>query len=150
MRNHFILTAVLVSLGILGLTATTSAQERSIKRPPAAKGTEQQTPKSEEPTEPKEVTTGKELINKVAYAKTQSAKTFADYTAIIETCRKGMALGVDKPTGEYATKLMAWAHNRRGEFLAAEAVASTDPKKRAELDQKALSEFESAISLDTT
>jgi tetratricopeptide (TPR) repeat protein len=103
-----------------------------------------------EPPSTPELKKGKELISRTAFAKTQSAKTMQDYTEVIDLCQQGLQLGVDKPTGEYASKLMAWAHNRRGELYAAGAVGATDPKQRTQLDQKSLSEFETAIQLDAS
>ena len=91
---------------------------------------------------------GEELIKKTAFARTQSARTIDDFTFIIDTCQKGLQSGVDQATVEYASKLMGWAHNRRGELIAAQAPRVPEQSKRLELENRALSDFETAIHLD--
>jgi tetratricopeptide (TPR) repeat protein len=91
---------------------------------------------------------GEELIKKTAFARTQSARTADDFTFIIDTCQQGLQSGVDQATVEYASKLMSWSHNRRGELIAAQASRVNEQAKRLELDNRALSDFETAIHLD--
>jgi len=76
-------------------------------------------------------------IMQKAYALTKSAQHSGDYTAIINTCQQALSQGVRPEEVEYADKLMAWAHNRRGEMHA-------DAKRTAE----AMSDFSTALAMD--
>ena len=101
------------------------------------------------PGETPELKRGKALINVTAYQLTQKKNmTLADYTKVIDVCAQGMAIGVDKATGDYAVNLMAWAHNKRGEIYAARSARITDRTKRTDLDNRSMSEFETAIQLN--
>jgi tetratricopeptide (TPR) repeat protein len=92
--------------------------------------------------------TGRDLINKVAFAKTKTAGSIRDYTEVIALCQRGLQAGVDKNTADYAAQLMAWAHNRRGETMLRSASPKATPEELTKLDQQALAEFEAAINLD--
>ncbi|MCA9120783.1 MAG: tetratricopeptide repeat protein [Planctomycetaceae bacterium] len=88
-----------------------------------------------------------------AYQKTQTAKTVADYTAVIDLCQQ--AEGSDLSTGQatYVRQLASWAYNRRGESYvdqAATALESGDKSRAAELDAKALADFEKSVENDET
>jgi tetratricopeptide (TPR) repeat protein len=101
--------------------------------------------------DPNDVTkTGRDLINRVAFAKTKTAGSIREYTEVIEICQRGLQAGVDKNTADYAAQLMAWAHNRRGETMLRSASPKAAAEELAKLDQQALAEFEAAINLDGT
>lgn len=112
-------------------------------------------PQTGEPTpadqEPADITkAGRDLINKVAFAKTKTASSMRDYTEVIDICQRGLQAGVDKNTADYAAKLMSWAHNRRGETMLRSAGPKASAEELAKIDQQSLAEFEAAINLDAT
>ena len=78
----------------------------------------------------------KSLIDE-AFAKSKTASTDADYTEIIELCRKARGAGIKKVYEDYCNRLLAWAHNRRGE-------ARAETKR----DSDAMADFEAAVALD--
>jgi tetratricopeptide (TPR) repeat protein len=118
--------------------AARSGQPTPAERSPATEG-----------DQPTDITQrGRQLINKVAFSKTQTARTIADYTAVIEACQQGLAAGVDRNTADYAAKLMAWAHNRRGEAMLKTIGPKTADDARTKVEQESLAEFEAAINLD--
>ena len=79
---------------------------------------------------------GKSLIEE-ACAKSKTAATDAEYTEIIDLCRRANKEGLRKTHSAYATQLSSWSYNRRGEVRATE--------KR---DQEALADFEAAVELN--
>ncbi len=75
---------------------------------------------------------GKGLIE-AAYAKSKQIETDADYSEIIDLCRRARELGLKPSHEQYADNLMSWAYNRRGE-------AWIDQQR----DDEALADFEAA------
>ncbi|MGE0760282.1 MAG: tetratricopeptide repeat protein, partial [Pirellulaceae bacterium] len=88
-----------------------------------------------------------------AYAKTTSASTMADYDSIIALCEEARTAGPDASQQTYLRSLLSWAHNRRGELLteqASQLQERGEAERAAELDGKALADFELSIQLDRT
>jgi tetratricopeptide (TPR) repeat protein len=88
-----------------------------------------------------------------AYQKTQSAKTVADYTAVIDLCQQAEATNLSPEQSKYVRQLASWAYNRLGETFvdqAATALESGDKTRAAEFDTKALANFEKAVANDET
>ena len=81
---------------------------------------------------------GFELI-KQAYHESQQANSEDQYSAIIALCEQGLRGEVSGEATRYAHRLMSWAHNRRGKYL-----ADTGD------DEAALADFETAVELDKT
>lgn len=79
---------------------------------------------------------GKSLIEE-AFAKSKTAASDAEYTEIIDLCRRANKEGLRKTHSAYSAQLSSWAYNRRGEVRATE--------KR---DQEALADFEAAVELN--
>jgi tetratricopeptide (TPR) repeat protein len=69
-----------------------------------------------------------------AFAKSKSAAGEADFTEVIDLCRRARGQGLPKAYDEYAHKLAGWAHNRRGEFKAKDGH-----------EAEALADFEAAV-----
>ena len=85
------------------------------------------------------------------YDMSQSAETADDYTAMIDECQRLPQTGLSEANGNYVTRLMSWAYNRRGEARAEEATAKVeegDAATAAQLDATALEDFNTAIKLD--
>lgn len=74
---------------------------------------------------------------KEAFSVSKNAKKTEEYTQIIDLCTEAISRGA--ANADYARKLSAWAHNRRGELYADEGK-----------DREALEEFEAAVKLDPT
>ena len=91
---------------------------------------------------------GKKYIDQAYTATKQSPSKVSDYTRIIQLCGKGTQLGVSKKSATYATKLMAWAHNRRGRIYFEATSRTKQGSATLALEQKALSDFETSLSLD--
>lgn len=72
-----------------------------------------------------------------AYKLTASAKTYDDYTKIIQLCKGALVNESDEKLALYYRQLMSWALNRRGEVLA-------DQNQNDE----AMADFEDAINLN--
>jgi tetratricopeptide (TPR) repeat protein len=92
-----------------------------------------------------------EKLLREAYARTKAAPREADLTEIIRMCRQARRAEPSKEVAAYADQLAAWAHNRRGEQYAQQAVdlAGQDQQAKAdELDAQALADFEAAVQLD--
>lgn len=146
--------ALLAMLAITATDGTTAMAQGRQPRPAQGQSAQRQlaqgqpTPADQEP--PDITKTGRDLINKVAFAKTRTAGSIRDYTEVIEICQRGLQAGVDKNTADYAAKLMAWAHNRRGETMLRAASPKATAEELAKLDQQSLAEFEAAINLDPT
>jgi tetratricopeptide (TPR) repeat protein len=88
-----------------------------------------------------------------AYQKTQTAKTVADYTAVIDLCQQAEATNLTPEQGQYVKQLASWAYNRRGEAFvdqAATAIESGDKARASEFDTKALANFEKAVENDAS
>ena len=124
MRHGF--TAVAL---VLGFAIAAAAQDVKVPGPQPVGQAPSGTPGEGE---------GGGLLRRV-YGKTATARYSADYTAIIDQCSEALRIGVKGDDVKYAEKLMAWAHNRRGEILAAGGRAT-----------EALSDFSSAVALDET
>jgi tetratricopeptide (TPR) repeat protein len=73
-----------------------------------------------------------------AHASSGTAQTEADYTQIIETCRRARASQPGPATARYASELASWAFNRRGQSRA-----------EAGRHQEALADFDEAIRADS-
>lgn len=155
------LLAVLACFSALGVNA--AAQQPGANRQPRTTQPRATQPRTTQPRanpqdqgeptpaeqEPTDITkTGRDMINKVAFAKTKTAGSMRDYTEVIEICQRGLQAGVDKNTADYAAKLMAWAHNRRGETMLRSVSPKATPEELAKVDQQSLAEFEAAINLD--
>jgi tetratricopeptide (TPR) repeat protein len=97
-----------------------------------------QAPTDGDATQPSASATANQLAQQ-AYQLTKSADSLAEYTRIIDLCRQARESKPSEKIDVYAKQLMAWAHNRRGESLADEGN-----------QDKALEDFEEAISLDPT
>jgi tetratricopeptide (TPR) repeat protein len=88
-------------------------------------------------------------LMQLAYAKTRTAESVADYTSIITVCESGLEkTGSDIAAKSYLTKLLAWGHNRRGKAYSEQASALTDGQAIADLEAQALADFEQAVKLD--
>lgn len=88
-----------------------------------------------------------------AYKQTQTAKTVTDYTNVIDLCQQAEALNLTQAQSQYVRKLASWAYNRRGEAYVAEAataIESGDKKRAADLDTRALANFEEAVKNDAS
>jgi tetratricopeptide (TPR) repeat protein len=86
-----------------------------------------------------------------ADAKTRTAESVEDYTAILEICEEAGQHELSEVQRDYFNQLTAWASNRRGEqyaALAAEAATQGDDQQAAELDQLALADFETAVEFN--
>ncbi len=84
-----------------------------------------------------------------SYRKTQSATTEAEVTAIARVCSKVVPdTKRSKADREYASSLLAWALNRRGEMrsaAAAEQVEAGNLPEADALDAKALEDYKTAV-----
>jgi tetratricopeptide (TPR) repeat protein len=93
----------------------------------------------------------KQLLAK-AYAETKKADTVDNYATIIDLCQQAQqATELTEERTKYSKQLLAWAFNRRGEAYveqAATALEDDEEDQAAELDAKALSDFEAAIEND--
>jgi len=86
-----------------------------------------------------------------AFNRTKSATTLQDYAEVILLCEQAQAQELTAKDKEYLERLSSWAYNRRGEArtaLAAEALDDGDEKQAAELDGRALADFEAAVRQD--
>ena len=72
-----------------------------------------------------------------AYKLTSTAKTFEDYSKIIQLCKGALVNESNEKLALYYRQLMSWACNRRGEVLA-------DQNR----NEEALADFEDAINLN--
>ncbi len=92
-----------------------------------------------------------EGIIRVAYAKTKTVKTQEELTEIIELCQQAQKSGLSPDLADYVKELLAWAHNRRGEFYSDRSASLTENGQSAEaakVDAMAMKEFETAIQLN--
>lgn len=84
-----------------------------------------------------------------AYRKTQSVTTEAEVTAIARTCSKVVPDAKrSKADREYASSLLAWSLNRRGEMRSAAAAVQVESGNLTEadaLDAKALEDYKTAV-----
>ena len=95
-------------------------------------------------------TTAKELIRQ-AYVKTKDVKSPDELTEIVRMCAQAQRGELAPELKEYVQQLLAWTHNRRGEFYTQEAGTLTKSGQReraTKLDKQALSEFETAVKLN--
>ncbi|REK17912.1 MAG: tetratricopeptide repeat protein [Planctomycetota bacterium] len=87
------------------------------------------------PTPAAEQLSGKAALQD-AFARSKTAESEADYTAIIDLCRRGQEAELSPAYAKYAKQLLGWAYNRRGEARA-----------EAGSDADALADFEKAVEL---
>ncbi len=88
------------------------------------------------------------LLNS-AYKLTKTAKTVEQYGEIVDLCNDARRLQLTGELSDYAKKLLAWAHNRRGETYSEQAseLAGRGEMERAQkLDAAALADFEQAVA----
>ena len=93
---------------------------------------------TEAPPAAKASETAAEQLIAQAHQWSQSAETEAQYTRIIETCRRARASQANGPVADYANELAAWALNRRGQL-----------KAEAGQIKQALLDFDDATRADT-
>jgi tetratricopeptide (TPR) repeat protein len=86
---------------------------------------------------PASATTPGQALVEEAFAKSKTAKSDADYTEVIDLCRRGLQTGLKKNYQDYTRHLLGWSYNRRGE-------ARVQRAKEAE----ALADFEAAVEAD--
>jgi tetratricopeptide (TPR) repeat protein len=89
-----------------------------------------------------------EAVLRDAHAKTKSAGTREDYEQIIRMCESAKDGQLSEPLRKYADELLAWTHNRLGELYAeqaAELAEQDQQNEAAELDTKAMAEFQAAV-----
>jgi tetratricopeptide (TPR) repeat protein len=79
---------------------------------------------------------GTGLIRK-AYEQSQASHAETDYTSVIQQCQDAIQAGLSTELKTYAHRLISWAHNRRGEVLAAEG-----------RNDEALADFQRAVRWD--
>jgi tetratricopeptide (TPR) repeat protein len=94
----------------------------------------------------------KSLI-RTAYEKTSRAATIEEYGSIIQLCHQALEASPDESQKTYINSLLSWSHNRRGEVYteqASEAQRRSAAQQAAELDGRALADFELAIKLDAS
>lgn len=82
------------------------------------------------------------------FEETKTAKTEADYSSIVTKCNSLLEQTNNVQRKRYLTQLLAWGLNKRGELFAEQAVNSDNFDHAAELDAKALSDFEAAVTAD--
>jgi tetratricopeptide (TPR) repeat protein len=92
-----------------------------------------------------------ERLLREAYAQTKTAARESDLTEIIRMCGQARHAKPSDSVAAYADELAAWAHNRRGELQAKQALdlaQQARPSEAAELDAQALADFETAVRMD--
>ena len=85
------------------------------------------------------------------YNKCQPAKTIDDFTAAIELCNDTPRENLSESRQNYIDRLTAFLLNKRGELFAARAGGPSsdgNSEEAAELDRKAMADFESALKKD--
>lgn len=121
----WLLAAVCISLAILGGSSPCFAQELSA--------------------------TDAESLIRSAFAKTKTAKTLAEYTAIASALERSQQADLQPAIVEYVNQLLSWTHNRIGELHADDAalkLKAGDAAAAEQADKTALEEFETAIALN--
>lgn len=115
-----------------------AAKEPGLLEPPSGQGNDGggADPADAAPAAPAATGNGQEILLK-AYARSREAVDDAGFTETIDLCGEGIQAGVSPEAATYAQKLMAWAHNRRGELHAA-----------AGHDELAYDDFSAALELD--
>ena len=86
-----------------------------------------------------------------AYRKTQQADSVAEFEEIIRLADRASTANLPEAHAEYVSNLLGWAFNRRGEAFVEQAAAAAergDRRQAAELDERALDDFETAIEHD--
>jgi len=74
-----------------------------------------------------------------AHTQTKTAKTIAEYTAIIGQCEAALAAGLDQQWVEYTNRLLAWTYDHRGERHVEDGQ-----------EDEAFNDFSSAVQFDPT
>jgi tetratricopeptide (TPR) repeat protein len=80
-----------------------------------------------------------------------SGKTVEECTEVIELCKRASGMTLTPEESKYGRDLASWAHNKRGELYAAQAVEFLEQgsdKEAARLDRQALADFQAAVKLD--
>lgn len=101
---------------------------------PAAAPSERPAAEAAEPASKTPAVGGARALMDQAFAKSKAATSDADFTEVIELCRRARGQGLPKAYDEYAHKLAGWAHNRRGEARAKDGH-----------EAEALADFEAAV-----
>jgi tetratricopeptide (TPR) repeat protein len=86
-----------------------------------------------------------------AFQLSQKGSSVDDFTAIIDNCERAGETELGEAEAKYARNLLAWAYNRRGEMISAEAAELANQgehKTSAELDEQALADFNAAVQVD--
>lgn len=90
---------------------------------------------------------------KQAYQITKSAASVEEFSAVIDLCQQAEAFEMSAANEKYVRELQAWAFNRRGQAFVEEAASvleAGDSDRAAQLDGKALADFEAAVKHDPT
>lgn len=74
-----------------------------------------------------------------AHEMSANAQSEQDFTQVIETCQQVLANQPNPKTAQFATNLLAWSFNRRGQL-----------KAEASQDEEAIKDFSAAIEADPT
>jgi len=82
---------------------------------------------------PLDAQAGRAIVDE-AFAKSKTAATDAEFTEVIDGCRRGLHAELSPGYEQYARRLMGWAYNRRGEERA-----------KVGSDKEALADFEAAV-----
>lgn len=86
-----------------------------------------------------------------AFALSKQVDSLEGYNRVIDLLQRAKAGQPTESGKEYIAKLLAWAHNRRGEAYAEQAATLAEQgqaDKAAQLDKQAAAEFERSLSLD--
>jgi tetratricopeptide (TPR) repeat protein len=86
-----------------------------------------------------------------AFRLSQTGNSVEDFTKIIENCELARQVSLGDQEAKYARDLLAWAYNRRGELVSAEAAELANQgnvAESAQLDEQALADFNAAVQID--
>ena len=83
-----------------------------------------------------------------AYEAGKTAETFEQYDQIVQLCEAALAKDPNDAGREYLMTLSAWALNRRGKELSNQAAEASDAETAAELDARAMADFQEALKRD--
>lgn len=90
------------------------------------------------PAAAQQQTPGRKLVLEAYQLTVDAEDDAADvFDEVIAKCGEALKLGLDKEQADYARRLMSWAHNRRGEWLADQGES-----------ERAADEFDQAVRLD--
>ena len=87
---------------------------------------------------------------KAIYEATKTAKSAKDYTNLLESCEKLLAVELTDKNRKYITSLTGWALNRRGglRLETAEQLKAVGNAQADEAIAQAMSDFDEAIKAD--